>query len=231
MFVTVFGSALVGIEAHCIHIEVNWLLTGKSSTMVGLLDSAVRESLERIESTFKTNGFRFPRTKLVINLAPADIRKSGTAFDLPIAIGILAASGQLNQTELLKKYVLMGELALDGSIRSIKGAVPIVLQAQQDGFEGIILPKDNLSELLTATPFTIWGALHIQDVVNFFSNKKQHLHGFKATTASPETGIEQENPLEEIYGQAFAKRALEIAAAGGHHLLLMGPPGHDPGTP
>jgi len=225
MFVTVFGSALVGIEAHCIHIEVNWLLTGKSSTMVGLPDSAVRESLERIESTFKTNGFRFPRTKLVINLAPADIRKSGTAFDLPIAIGILAASGQLNQTELLKKYVLMGELALDGSIRSIKGAVPIVLQAQQDGFEGIILPKDNLSELLTATPFTIWGALHIQDVVNFFSNKKQHLHGFKATTASPETGIEQENPLEEIYGQAFAKRALEIAAAGGHHLLLMGPPG------
>ncbi|MFM1858092.1 MAG: hypothetical protein RLZ05_1152 [Bacteroidota bacterium] len=225
MFVTVFGSALVGIEAHCIHIEVNWLLTGKSSTMVGLPDSAVRESLERIESTFKTNGFRFPRTKLVINLAPADIRKSGTAFDLPIAIGILAASGQLNQSHLLKKYVLMGELALDGSIRSIKGALPIVLQAQEDGFDGIILPKENLNELLIATPFTIWGASHILDVVNFFSNKEQRLHAFKMTAAPVETTSEQENPLAEIYGQSFAKRALEIAAAGGHHLLFIGPPG------
>lgn len=225
MFVTVFGSALVGIEAHCIHIEVNWLLTGKSSTMVGLPDSAVRESLERIESTFKTNGFRFPRTKLVINLAPADIRKSGTAFDLPIAIGILAASGQLHHTHLLKKYVLMGELALDGSIRSIKGALPIVLQAQEDGFDGIILPKENLSELLIDKPFLIWGASHIQDVVNFFSNNKQSLHAFKTITVPFETDAEQENPLAEIYGQAFAKRALEIAAAGGHHLLLIGPPG------
>jgi len=225
MFVTVFGSALVGIEAHCIHIEVNWLLTGKSSTMVGLPDSAVRESLERIESTFKTNGFRFPRTKLVINLAPADIRKSGAAFDLPIAIGILAASGQLNHIHLLKKYVLMGELALDGSIRSIKGALPIVLQAQEDGFEGIILPRENLSELLIATPFIIWGASHILDVVNFFSNNNQNLHPFEASAASTETITEQENPLAEIYGQAFAKRALEIAAAGGHHLILMGPPG------
>ncbi|MGA1378708.1 MAG: YifB family Mg chelatase-like AAA ATPase [Chitinophagaceae bacterium] len=225
MFVTVFGSALVGIEAHCIHIEVNWLLTGKSSTMVGLPDSAVRESLERIESTFKTNGFRFPRTKLVINLAPADIRKSGTAFDLPIAIGILAASGQLHHTDLLKKYVLMGELALDGSIRSIKGALPIVLQAQEDGFDGIILPKENLSELLIDKPFIIWGASHIQDVVNFFSNNKQRLHAFKTNAVPFESDAEQENPLGEIYGQAFAKRALEIAAAGGHHLLLIGPPG------
>jgi len=225
MFVTVFGSALVGIEAHCIHIEVNWLLTGKSSTMVGLPDSAVRESLERIESTFKTNGFRFPRTKLVINLAPADIRKSGTAFDLPIAIGILAASGQLNQTHLLKKYVLMGELALDGSIRSIKGALPIVLQAQEDGFDGIIVPKENLNELLIATPFTIWGASHILDVVNFFSNKKQSLRAFEMTATPPIIISEQEDPLAEIYGQVFAKRALEIAAAGGHHLLLIGPPG------
>jgi magnesium chelatase family protein len=117
MFVTTYGSALIGIEAKKIHIEVNWLLTGKSSSLVGLPDCAIRESLERIESVFKTNGYKFPRTKLVINLAPADIRKSGTAFDLPIAIGILAASGQLKEVNLLREYLLMGELAIDGSIR------------------------------------------------------------------------------------------------------------------
>lgn len=225
MFITVYGSALVGIEAHCIHIEVNWLLTGKSSTMVGLPDSAVRESMERIESTFKTNGFRFPRTKLVINLAPADIRKSGTAFDLPIAVGILAASGQISQSSALKKYVLMGELALDGTIRSIKGALPIALQAQQDGFEGIILPSENLKELCLTGSFKIWGATHIQDVVQFFNNKKHALLLHHFWEEQVDAYAENTDPLQEIYGQAFSKRALEIAAAGGHHLLFIGPPG------
>lgn len=225
MFITVYGSALVGIEAYCIHIEVNWLLTGKSSTMVGLPDSAVRESMERIESTFKTNSYRFPRTKLVINLAPADIRKSGTAFDLPIAIGILGASGQISQTQLFKKYVLMGELALDGTIRSIKGALPIALQAQQDGFEGIILPSENLKELCLTGAFKIWGATHIQDVVKFFNNKKHALQLHRFCSESVEACVENTDPLEEIFGQEFSKRALEIAAAGGHHLLFIGPPG------
>lgn len=225
MFVTVYGSALVGIEAYCIHIEVNWLLTGKSSTMVGLPDSAVRESMERIESTFKTNGYRFPRTKLVINLAPADVRKSGAAFDLPIALGILAASGQLKETTLLKKYTLMGELALDGTIRSIKGALPIALQAQQDGFEGIILPYENLKELCLQSSFKIWGATHIYDVIQFFSKEKHALHLYEYSAKKEIDWMTKTDPLEEIYGQEFSKRALEIAAAGGHHLLFIGPPG------
>ena len=225
MFITVYGSALVGIEAYCIHIEVNWLLTGKSSTMVGLPDSAVRESMERIESTFKTNGYRFPRTKLVINLAPADVRKSGSAFDLPIAIGILAASGQIKETTLLKKYTLMGELALDGTIRSIKGALPIALQAQQDGFEGIILPKENLKEICLQGPFKIWGATHIYDVIQFFSKEKHELYLYEYSAKKEIDWVDQIDPLQEIYGQEFSKRALEIAAAGGHHLLFIGPPG------
>ncbi|MFN6228146.1 MAG: magnesium chelatase domain-containing protein, partial [Bacteroidota bacterium] len=169
MFVTTYGSALIGIEAKKIHVEVNWLLTGKSSSLVGLPDSAIRESLERIESVFKTNGYKFPRTKLVINLAPADIRKSGTAFDLPIAIGILAASGQLKEVNLLRKYLLMGELALNGSIRSIRGALPIALQAKQDGFTGVILPDENAAEASLIQGIQIVGATTINEVISLFN--------------------------------------------------------------
>ncbi|MFM8710562.1 MAG: magnesium chelatase domain-containing protein, partial [Sphingomonadales bacterium] len=117
MLITTYGCAVQGVEALSITIEVNWLLTGKSSLIVGLPDSAVRESLERIESAFKTNGFRFPRTKLIINLAPADIRKNGTAFDLPIALGILGASDQLEKADELSEYIIMGELSLNGAVR------------------------------------------------------------------------------------------------------------------
>ncbi len=226
MFVTTYGSALIGIEARKIHVEVNWLLTGKASSLVGLPDSAIRESVERIESAFKTNGYKFPRTKLVINLAPADIRKSGTAFDLPIAIGILAASGQVKDISLLGKYLLMGELALDGSIRSIRGALPIALQAKKDGFTGVILPTENATEASLIDSIEIIGAPHLNDVVAILNKTDHHsLIIKKYIQPGFQNHATQQEVKETVIGQDLAKRALEIAAAGGHHLLLYGAPG------
>lgn len=147
MLVKTFGSAVYGVEAITITIEVNWLnQTGKDMMIVGLPDNAVKESLQRIESTFKTNEYLVPRTKVVVNLAPADIKKSGTAFDLPIALGILGASEQLKNADAITNYVIMGELSLDGEIRPIKGALPIAIQARKEGFHGLIVPKVNAKE-------------------------------------------------------------------------------------
>ena len=206
MFVTTYGSALIGIEARKIHVEVNWLLTGKASSLVGLPDSAIRESLERIESAFKTNGYKFPRTKLVINLAPADIRKSGTAFDLPIAIGILAASRQVKEVYLLRDYLLMGELALDGSIRSIRGALPIALQAKRDGFKGVILPAENASEASLIESIEIRGAIHLNEVVHFFNNLDD---GIGVQKKSLPASLLRDHTLSEtketVLGQELAK--------------------------
>lgn len=227
MLITTFGSALQGINAVTISIEVNWLLTGKSTSIVGLPDSAVRESLERIESAYKTNGFRFPRTKLVINLAPADQRKSGTAFDLPIALGILGASGQLNNSRQLSDYVIMGELALDGTIRPVKGALPIAIRARQDNFKGLILPIENLQEASLVEGLAVWGARHLYDLVTFFSGQDHALSLGKNIKWQDCAELLQatHEDLNEVRGQEQAKRALEIAAAGGHHMILIGTPG------
>src|SRR5436853_3017998 len=146
MLVKTFGSAVYGVEAITITIEVNWLSSAKDPMIVGLPDNAVKESLQRIESTFKTNGYQVPRTKLVVNLAPADIKKSGTPFDLPIALGILAANEQVENKEAIESYVIMGELSLNGEVRPIKGALPIAIQARKEGMKGLILPKANEKE-------------------------------------------------------------------------------------
>lgn len=226
MLVRTFGSAVFGVEAISITVEVNVNEQGSNYFIVGLPDNAVKESLQRVESAIKSNRYYMPRTKLVVNLAPADIRKTGSAFDLPIAIGTMGATGQLPEPDMISKYVIMGELSLDGSLRPIRGALPIAIQARADKFDGLILPLANAREAALVSGLTVYGVEHIREVVDFFRGK---------TTLNPtvtdtreEFSRAQENTdldFSEVKGQPNIKRALEIAAAGGHNVILVGPPG------
>jgi magnesium chelatase family protein len=170
MLVKTFGSAVYGVEATTITVEVNWMATGKDYMIVGLPDNAIKESMQRIESTIKTNGYTMPRTRIVVNLAPADIKKSGTAFDLAIAVGVLAASEQMKNHEELQHYLIMGELSLDGAVRPIKGALPIAIQARKEGFKGLFVPVANAREAGMVNNLAVYGVEHINDVLKFFES-------------------------------------------------------------
>ena len=225
MLVKTFGSAVYGVEAITITVEVN-VSGGKFTSIVGLADNAVKESLERMESAIKTNGYHFPRTKVVVNLAPADIRKSGTAFDLPIAMATLGASEQLENAEKLTDYVIMGELSLDGTVRPIKGALPIAIQARKENFKGLILPKENAREAAMVNKLNVYGVSHINDVIDFFIDENSiqpTIVNTREEFANAQSNFEID--FCDVKGQENIKRALEIAAAGGHNAILIGPPG------
>lgn len=225
MLVRTFGSAVYGVEAISITVEVN-VISGKGQFIVGLPDNAVKESLQRVESALKANGFMMPRIKLVVNLAPADIRKSGSAFDLPIALGILAATDQLLNYELIKDYMVMGELNLDGTVQSIKGALPIAITARKEKFKGLILPLVNAKEAGIVNNLKVYGVETLQEVVNFFNAPDKALP-VSSNVREDFLQLQQEFDVDfkDVKGQLNIKRALEIAAAGGHNAILIGPPG------
>lgn len=202
------------------------MLNGNGYFIVGLPDNAVKESLQRVESALKSNAYYMPRIKLVVNLAPADIRKTGTAFDLPIALGTLAASDQLGAHEILEHYIIMGELGLDGSILPVKGALPMAVTARREGFEGLILPLANSREAAMVSQLKVYGVSHINQVIHFME-KPDSLQPITVNTR--EAFFQEQYTFDmdfgEVKGQENIKRALEIGAAGGHNVILIGPPG------
>jgi magnesium chelatase family protein len=226
MLVKTFGSAVYGVEAITVTVEVNVNNQGQNYYIVGLPDNAVKESLQRVESAIKSNHYFMPRTKLVVNLAPADIQKKGTAFDLPIAIGTLGATEQIINPEKLAEYVIMGELSLDGEIRPIKGALPIAIQARKEQFKGLILPKQNAKEAAIVNNLNVYGVSHINEVIEFFKNEET-LQPTIVNTREEFANAQSDFEIDfcDVKGQENIKRALEIAAAGGHNAILIGPPG------
>ena len=225
MLVKTYGSAVYGVDAITITIEVN-VSEGQFTSVIGLPDNAVKESIQRVESALKTNNYWMPRTKVVINLAPADIKKSGSAFDLPIAIGVLGASEQLAEDAAIHEYIIMGELSLDGTIRPIKGALPMAIQARKEGFKGLLVPKENAREAAIVNNVKVYGVSHINDVIDFFKNPSS-LQPTVVDTRDEfyHSQYQFEIDFSDVRGQENIKRALEIAAAGGHNAILIGPPG------
>jgi len=226
MLVKTYGAAVYGVDAYTITVETNTGAGKPGFNLVGLPDKAVLESWLRMETAFKNLGFDYAHKKIVVNMAPADMKKEGSAYDLTMAVGVLAASGEIEKVDVLSKYLIMGELSLDGGLMPIKGALPIAIQAQKEGFEGFIIPMQNAKEAAIVKDLKVFGAKNLEEVISFLNGEdtlEQVISDPRGDFAKSQDRFSSD--FSDVQGQENIKRAMEIAAAGGHNIILIGPPG------